>query len=183
MCHAAFAIAALVALIVAGGAAYHGGVALPDNERVELVRQRVERSIPESDDTLMGRGYTTILDHPGFLPFGAGEGNFSALTRDADGAFHPGEVHSTLGAILLAYGIVGLGLFLAFLFDRGTQRRAYPQPMVAPQLYLRLRPSGVAKFPLFWILLSACVTAVRCFSTVATSANSPSRSRLPAPCS
>ena len=45
------------------------------------------------------------------MPLGAGEGAFDRLTN-----LKEKEFHSSLGNILMSYGIVGLGLLLVFFF-------------------------------------------------------------------
>jgi hypothetical protein len=152
---AGFGVAAL--LVIAG--ALHHGVALPDNERIDLLRQRVDRDVPEPDDTLMGRGYTTILEHPSLLPFGAAEGNFGALTRGEHGAFQPGELHSTLGAVLMGYGIVGLTLFLGLLLAVARSGGLLASLWMLPGLTYGLAHQGL-RFSPFWIML-ACVASAR----------------------
>lgn len=152
---AGFGIAAL--LVIAG--ALHHGVALPDNERIELLRQRVDRDVPEPDDTLMGRGYTTILEHPSLLPFGAAEGDFGALTREEIGVFQPGELHSTLGAVLMGYGIVGLTLFLGLLLAIARSGGLVASLWMIPGLIHGIAHQGL-RFSPFWIML-ACVASAR----------------------
>ena len=164
-----FAVAGAIALVVVGVATYRGGVTLPDNGRIELIRQRVDRSTPEFDDTLMGRGYTTIFDHLSMLPIGAGEGNFEALTSGEDGAFHPGELHSTLGAILMGYGIVGLMLLLTFLLSVVCSGGLAASLWIIPGLVYGIAHQGL-RFSPFWIML-ACVAASRRLSA-------PSQSQL-----
>lgn len=148
----------LAALLVIGGMLDHG-ITLPGNERIDLLRQRVDRSVPEPDDTLMGRGYTTILEHPTFLPFGAAEGNFGALTRDENGVFQPGELHSTFGAVLMGYGIVGLTLFLAFLLAIACSGGIAASLWMMPGLIYGIAHQGL-RFSPFWIML-ACVASAR----------------------
>ena len=152
---AAFGVPAL--LVIA--AALQHGVALPDSERIDLLRLRVERDVPEPDDTLMGRGYTTILEHPNLLPFGAAEGNFGALTRGENGVFQPGELHSTFGAILMGYGIVGLTLFLGFLLAVARSGGLAASLWMMPGLIYGIAHQGL-RFSPFWIML-ACVASAR----------------------
>lgn len=154
----ALAATGIAALLVIAGVLHHG-VALPDNERIDLLRQRVDRDVSEPDDTLMGRGYTTILEHPNLLPFGAAEGNFGALTRGENGAFQPGELHSTLGAVLMGYGIVGLTLFLGFLLAVAHSGGLAASLWMLPGLTYGIAHQGL-RFSPFWILL-ACVASAR----------------------
>jgi hypothetical protein len=80
------------------------------------VSQRVNDIGGQGDDSLAGRGYDRIWRHPEYLILGAGEGahwRFSAFQINARQTDI--EMHSTLGTMLFAYGIVGLTLFLSLL--------------------------------------------------------------------
>lgn len=84
----------------------------------------------QEDDSLAHRGYARILENPHYLALGAGEGVFERLNE----AGRAQEFHSTLGNLLMSYGIVGLGLFLVFLFvvfrDTSWLSRAYLVPIL-----------------------------------------------------
>src|SRR5699024_8035594 len=58
---------------------------------------------------LADRGYTQLIEYPKYLLFGAGQGLDS---RFGDSA----EIHSTWAGFLFYYGLIGLGLFLFFIF-------------------------------------------------------------------
>lgn len=62
----------------------------------------------QNDDSLYGRGYATLFDPDIRLIYGWGEG--FVLTTS-----FKGEVHSTLGNILISYGIIGFSIFCWFL--------------------------------------------------------------------
>jgi hypothetical protein len=63
------------------------------------------------DDDIMQRGYIRLIQNPRYLAFGAGEGEFERLTQIADEQSK--EFHSTLGTILMSYGLVGLAFVRA----------------------------------------------------------------------
>jgi hypothetical protein len=65
-------------------------------------------------DSLEGRGYDRILNHPGHLVLGAGEGEYSRFVTVL-----PREMHSTPGTIVFCYGIFGASLFAWFLLRLG----------------------------------------------------------------
>ena len=50
-----------------------------------------------------------MVEHPEYLPLGAGEGAFGRLTD-----LREKEFHSSPGNILMSYGVVGLALLFAF---------------------------------------------------------------------
>jgi len=68
----------------------------------------------DPDDTPEGRGYDRIWKFPQYLLFGSGEG---ATYRFAEKTLFLGEIHSSWAMLLFNYGIVGLLLFLGFLFS------------------------------------------------------------------
>jgi hypothetical protein len=100
----------------------------------------------QGDDSLAGRGYDRIWEHPEYLLFGAGEGGPERFLSLAD------EIHSTFATVLFSYGILGLLLFLGLLWliFRHAERRhlAYSLPVF---LY-SLTHQGL-RFTLFWVFL------------------------------
>ncbi|GAI55574.1 unnamed protein product, partial [marine sediment metagenome] len=52
----------------------------------------------ESDDSLAGRGYDRIVNHPQYLLFGAGEGSNKRFE-----SMWPGELHSGVGSIFFSH--------------------------------------------------------------------------------
>ena len=66
---------------------------------------------PDDPLSLWKRGYSRLVEHPEYLPLGAGEGAFGRLTD-----LREKEFHSSLGNILMSYGVVGLGLLFGFFF-------------------------------------------------------------------
>jgi hypothetical protein len=65
----------------------------------------------DRSDTIAGRGYDRIGNHPEYLILGAGEGEPERFET----VLERHEMHSTLGTILFSYGILGFGLFCGFI--------------------------------------------------------------------
>jgi hypothetical protein len=100
---------AIVATLAIGALAYFSG-----SKPVTDMYNRLSRTGQGRFDSLEGRGYDRIRNHPHYLVLGAGEGDY---TR-----FHsalPREMHSTIGTVLFCYGAVGLILFGLFIFRLG----------------------------------------------------------------
>ena len=122
----------IVGLAVLGGGAelLRGGVLVQVHEAgiVQGLQRRLALLSRNPDDplSLWKRGYSRLVEHPEYLPLGAGEGAFDRLTDVSEAASFKGRVpttgssvkefHSSLGNILMSYGIVGLGLLFAFFF-------------------------------------------------------------------
>ncbi len=71
--------------------------------RARVAKQKASRIMHE-------RGYDRIIEYPEYLIFGAGEGEY--LLRFGQRL----ELHSTLGNILVSYGIIGIFLFSLFVY-------------------------------------------------------------------
>jgi hypothetical protein len=118
-------------------------------EQLQLQFERrlnvVDRKLENTADV---RGYTRIIEFPQYLLLGAGEGG-----RARFGAGHSHEMHSTLGTVLFSYGIVGLGLFIAFILNciRGAPFHVLVL-LTAPFVYA-LTHMGL-RTTMFWILLA-----------------------------
>ena len=83
------------------------------NEKIitssQLYRSVIDRILSigsDNDDNLSARGYDRFANYPQYLAFGAGEGEYLRLG-------YAMEFHSTLGNILISYGIIGIFLYLA----------------------------------------------------------------------
>ena len=103
---------------------------------------------------------TSVAIVAGMLPtaFGAGEGGFERLTQIADKQTK--EFHSTLGTILMSYGLVGLaffGLLLLVIFGRAPLASiAY----LGPVMLYSITHVGV-RFSEFWIFLALVYAQAR----------------------
>jgi hypothetical protein len=111
------AILAIIGLGVLGGGAelLRGGILdqLQEADIVQGLQRRLALLSRNPDDplSLWKRGYSRLVEHPEYLPLGAGEGAFDRLTK-----LREKEFHSSLGNILMSYGVVGLGLLFVFFF-------------------------------------------------------------------
>jgi hypothetical protein len=110
------------------------------------------------DDDLMHRGYIRLIQNPQYLAFGAGEGAFERLTQDSK--MQSKEFHSTLGTILMSYGLVGLALFgLLLLVIFGRAPLASTAYFVPVMLY-SITHVGV-RFSEFWVFLALVYAQAR----------------------
>lgn len=111
------ALIAIVGLGMAGGSIelLRGGILEQVSEAsvVKGLQYRISRLTRNPDDplSLWKRGYGRLIEHPEYLAVGAGEGAFERLTSLKDKEFH-----SSLGNILLSYGIIGLGILFVFFY-------------------------------------------------------------------
>ncbi|MGM0712198.1 O-antigen ligase family protein [Brevibacillus parabrevis] len=118
------------------------------------VKERMETLGEDSDDNLASRGYDRIANHPQYMFFGAGEGQYerfeSTITL---------ELHSTIANLFFSYGIVGTLLFLLLLYAGVRGHRLYSWYPLFFQIVYGLTHNGIRE-TFFWILLALyCVTA------------------------
>lgn len=71
---------------------------------------RFQDGFDERNDQAEGRGFFILLDNSEYLLFGAGQGGYHLYNP------YGNEMHSTWLGILFYYGIVGLSIFLFFIF-------------------------------------------------------------------
>lgn len=147
------ALAGLVVLGLCGDYLSNGRFDAVDNLRslnwYENLEHRLTSIGEEADDNIMSRGYYRIIDNPWSIPFGAGEGDYSRL----DTAGSDKEFHSTLGNLLLSYGLIGLGLFLALLWVVFA-RAPWPSVVyLAAIMMYGITHNGI-RFSLFWVFLA-----------------------------
>jgi hypothetical protein len=135
----------IVASLAAVGLVSLGG---PLARAIDTTEQRIEYRRKTKEDLVAGRGYNRILEHPEYLGFGAGEGN---TMRFAESEMLAIEIHSAFGTILFSYGVVGLSIFLAFIWSvlRGSAIRA--AMMVVPVLAYSVTHQGL-RSTMLWIL-------------------------------
>jgi hypothetical protein len=119
-------------------------------EAVNNLEHRLSGLGHQEDDSLLHRGYIRLLQHPQYLAFGAGEGGFERLSQDAKKQGK--ELHSTLGTILMSYGLIGLGLFailMLVIFGRAPPASiAYLMPV----MMYSITHVGI-RFSEFWVFL------------------------------
>ena len=85
---------------------------LAESDLVAKAEQRLHRQ--QSLTELEYRGYDRIVRYVGHIVVGAGEGETERFF--APGAQHTIEIHSTFGTLLFSYGLLGISLFMLFLW-------------------------------------------------------------------
>ena len=96
----------LIATLIISAAYYFNREVIASNQLYISVMNGVSTIGMDRDDNLAGRGYYRLIHYPQYLIFGAGEGEYLRFKYYI-------EFHSTLGNILMSYGIIGLFLYLA----------------------------------------------------------------------
>lgn len=102
---------------------------------------------------LIERGYIRIFEYPEYLLFGAGEGmndRFNSIL----------EIHSFFGNIVFSYGIIGLGLFLYFIYYL-YKLTSYQTIILLMPLFLYGIVHNSIRNPLFWIYCSLLFVTMR----------------------
>lgn len=118
----------------------------------QLARERLFLRTRGSTDSLAGRGYDRMINHPEFLLFGAAEGGFDRFE-----SAQPGEIHSSFGTILFAYGLPGLIFFALFLVMVLRRSGGTSWMLLAPALVYGLTHQGL-RFVMFWVFLGLVCT-------------------------
>jgi len=77
---------------------------------IESLANRTQAAQEKARQMVTDRGYDRIVRYPEYLVFGAAEGEYASRFGETN------ELHSTLGNILFSYGIIGLFLFLTFVY-------------------------------------------------------------------
>ncbi len=96
---------------------------------------------------LEARGYMRVIDYPGYLFLGAGQGYDKRFVRINEDAH---EIHSSLLAVLFYYGILGLILFLLFIWKLFEYKKNLL--FLAPLFVYGLFTYGL-RSPYFWFAL------------------------------
>lgn len=111
---------------------------------------RIDGIGEDNDDSLAGRGYDRIINEFEYVMFGAGDGVY----RRHDSLWK-GEIHSSFGTIIFAYGIPGTILFLIFLHNIWRENRVGFILYILPLLIYSLTHNALRYTP-FWVCLAAC---------------------------
>jgi O-antigen ligase len=127
-------------------------------ESVANLDHRLSTIGESEDDDLLHRGYIRLIQNPQYLAFGAGEGGFERLTQIADKQTK--ELHSTLGTILMSYGLVGLALFGLLLFVIFGRAPLASIAYLGPVMLYSVTHVGV-RFSEFWIFLALVYAQAR----------------------
>jgi hypothetical protein len=90
-----------------------------DLSMTDRIIQRLDISGAGSDPTKYSeRGYERLIENPGYLITGSGEGAYWRFMPEAVVTGYSGlEIHSGLATILFSYGIFGFFLFCLFVFS------------------------------------------------------------------
>jgi hypothetical protein len=99
------------------------------------------------------RGYDRLWTYPEYLVLGAGEGEYERFTPPGE---RPRELHSSFGAMVFSYGVVGTILFAIFFFRvvRGAPLRL--AVLIVPALAYTIAHQGL-RFTMFWVVLAVFV--------------------------
>jgi hypothetical protein len=144
-----------VALQIAGGGLVERFMGL---ESVANLNHRLSEIGRSDDDNLLNRGYIRLFQNPQYLAFGAGEGDFERLTEDAKKQGK--EFHSTLGTILMSYGLIGLALFGLLLFVIFAKAPLASIAYLGPVMLYSITHMGL-RFSIFWVFLALVYAQAR----------------------
>jgi len=118
-----------------------GGIA----DRLDTRLGSLERKM---DSLESERKYDRILAHPEYWWVGAAEGSTERFL-----GYEGGEIHSSFGNMLFAYGFVGLGLLLLLLWRAVRSAPLYAWLCLAAPLTYSLTHMGL-RSTAFWLLLA-----------------------------
>lgn len=131
-------------------AAYQGGIVTSYIERSDTA-QKFENRLETKTDTDLGEGrnYNRIVKYYQYTIFGAGEGFYARFEPTYVTAI---EIHSSFATMLFSYGIIGLSLFMAFLFDIIRRLPLSLSIYIFPSLVYGITHQGL-RFSFFWVLI------------------------------
>jgi hypothetical protein len=132
---------AAIGLLTVGG---------PVTRAIDVAQDRALEDRHPDQSFAEERGYDRMVQHPEYMLVGAGEGD---VDRFRDRATTAGEIHSSFATMVFSYGIVGLALFVAFLWRvvRGAPLRS--ALMLLPILVATLAHNGL-RLTMLWVLLA-----------------------------
>jgi hypothetical protein len=164
----------IVATVLMIGLVAGGG---PLADAIEGTQQRFADNRYPEYTFFEERGYDRILAHKEYWLLGAGEGatdRFAATTR-----ISTAEIHSSMGTLFFCYGIVGITLFLVFLYRvaKGAPLRSIV--MLAPALAYTFAHQGLRSTSA-WILFGVFV-AIKVSQRTTTSKPAPATAASGAP--
>jgi hypothetical protein len=137
----------LVLIIIAVPIAYqYNNEVFSSNSLFESVKYRLSTVGQSEDDNLTQRGYDRLFVYPQYLLFGAGEGVYSRFGSMI-------EIHSTLGNILMSYGLIGISLYIAILFAALKKNKWKGLYIIVFITLFGLTHNGIRN-TLFWIMLA-----------------------------
>jgi hypothetical protein len=108
----------------------------------------------EGQEDIGTRGYQRLVRYPQYLFLGAGEGDFARFGTGgrSERGERDREFHSSLGNLLLSYGIVGLMLFMALLVIVCAGAPWLSIFYLFPIMLFGLTHNGL-RFSMFWVFL------------------------------
>jgi hypothetical protein len=120
----------------------------PFSRALEKAQFRIEND--QSHGLLEERGYDRVIEHPEYWIFGSGEGDYQRFADTTVIGSH--ELHSSAATLFFSYGIIGLGLFGAFLWLalRGVSGRMFV--ILVPGFAYGMVHSGM-RFALMWVMI------------------------------
>lgn len=136
----------LLAIVLSVVLYQHNSNIIRSNTLLQGVYRRILTIGLDYDDSLYARGYDRIINYPYYLVFGAGEGVYSRFGSNT-------ELHSTLGNVLMSYGVIGLDIFLILIFIVFKQNRWQDLYLLLFIMVYGLTHNGIRN-TLFWILIS-----------------------------
>ena len=136
-------------LAVGLGLVILGLIAMQGTDLYENLAWRLGNIGAQGDDNLAIRGYAWLWEFPEYLVLGAGQGAYERFRGWRMGI----EFHSTLGSLLFSYGIVGLGLFGAFLWKILQSAGPYRFSFLVPAFLYGVTHQGL-RFSVFWALFA-----------------------------
>jgi hypothetical protein len=139
-CFVGFGLAAALILTLEGAATRY----ISNLQTVSAIEYRYERALQRGNE-LEVRGYDRIWKYPQYVLAGAGEGDYDRFEAER-------ELHSSFGTMLFSYGVVGLVLFLAVLYQSLRSTPLLVKIYVLSVLLYGLTHQGL-RFSWFWMLL------------------------------
>ncbi|MEK2534203.1 O-antigen ligase family protein [Tetragenococcus halophilus] len=139
-------VVCLALILALGFSMYKATDFFQENQLMNSVQERVDSIGEDADDNLEGRGYDRLYDHPEYWITGAGEGAYYRFKNNF-------ELHSTLGNLLISYGIVGLSLFVLMVLFALRNDRFRSTYIVLFLMVYGLTHNGIRN-SLLWILLA-----------------------------
>lgn len=109
---------------------------------------RMDRMDAKTGDWFEERKYDRVMAFPEYWILGAGEAH-----RERFYPYHVGEIHSSLGNLLFAYGLPGLLLFLLLLWTIVRRAPLAVWMVLAAPLVYSLTHMGL-RTTMFWVLLA-----------------------------
>lgn len=143
------AIGAAVAVLLAVGAVqgFDPERFAESDSTISAFERRLERR--ENEDVAEIRNWDRVTDYYQYNLLGAGEGYYRRFEESRILAI---EIHSSFATLLFSYGIIGLGLFLAFMVHVA---RGIPWSLsvyLLPSLIYGITHQGL-RFSFFWLLI------------------------------